>query len=573
MMKRSEHSAWLRNLLAMIALVALFGFGMTAKAARAACTGDCGNTNTVTVTDIITMVNIALGNVAVTGCQAGDANGDGQITVDEILAAVNNALNGCVPITLGCGNGQKDGDEECDLGGTCLGGNKAGSHCTSEADCGLDQNGVCFGGSKAETQCDPTNASACPGGTCQRCVPQGGNGCASNCTLETEVVMNLKPGELAGLDLVPGTSGATVYNGVLGPIALPFQQGTTQTFAVGKERNGQIPAIVLAASVRFPKIDVSGLACACVRGVGAKACGGMSFKADGTAATDCTEGFTAGASVCPADLPCTYVHGNGGSCSNAAKTCLEDTDCPGGTCVKGGNSAAGIISCVSGLQGVDLLYTQDSRGATDPAQCDVNNVCADDNPCVPPDCNCWKPTTGSVPGLCGDPPELILSGTGPAGSASIVNTTSIGQLVGSCSDPTKVPPTFCTDDDPIDIRGTPNTLPLVTGTASAEMFGINGTETSCTGGECVYQGIPDGTPCSQDADCGDTLCNCPPGAASCDRIQCSGPITLPGQPLGSCNQLAGASPNVSGFGLVGAFTSLSNPTTGDIVVTDLLMGE
>jgi hypothetical protein len=41
------------------------------------------------------MVNIALGNVSVTACEAGDANQDGQITVDEILMAVNNPLNGC----------------------------------------------------------------------------------------------------------------------------------------------------------------------------------------------------------------------------------------------------------------------------------------------------------------------------------------------------------------------------------------------------------------------------------------------------------------------------------------------
>jgi hypothetical protein len=45
--------------------------------------------------EILTMVNIALGNVSVTACEAGDANQDGQITVDEILMAVNNPLNGC----------------------------------------------------------------------------------------------------------------------------------------------------------------------------------------------------------------------------------------------------------------------------------------------------------------------------------------------------------------------------------------------------------------------------------------------------------------------------------------------
>jgi hypothetical protein len=559
MMKRSEHSAWLRNLLAMIAIVALFGFGMTAKAARAACTGDCNNTTTVTVDDIITMINIALGNAAVTECENGDANNDGQITVDEILAAVNNALNGCPSVEGICGDGVTNTDlgEECDLGGTCLGGSKAGTHCTSEADCGLDQNGVCFGGSKSETACDPADTSFCTGGTCRRCVPQGGNGCASNCTTETEIVMNMVPGEVAGIELVPGTSGATVWNGVLGPIALPFQEGTSQTIAVGKERNGQVPAIVLAASVHFPQIDVSGLACACVRGVGAKSCGGMSFNADGSAAINCTDVYTEGASVCPAELPCAYVHGNGGSCSTTAQTCGQNSDCPNGeTCVLGGNSAAGIISCVSGLEGVDLLYTQDSRGATDPPECDPND----------PD---WTAQTGGIPGLCGDPPVLTLSGTGPAGSASIVNTTAIGQVVGSCEDNQP----FCVDTDPIEDRGNPTTLPLITGTASSEMFGINGSEGVCTDGQCVVNGFPDFTDCSTDIDCSDTLCNCPEGYFSCDQVLCSGPISISGDPLGSCDQLTGATPNVSGAGLVGAFTSLSNPTINDIVVTDLLKAQ
>ncbi len=59
------------------------------------CVGDCGNDDQVTVDEILTMVNIALGNVDVSECDAGDLSQDGQITVDEILTAVNNALNGC----------------------------------------------------------------------------------------------------------------------------------------------------------------------------------------------------------------------------------------------------------------------------------------------------------------------------------------------------------------------------------------------------------------------------------------------------------------------------------------------
>lgn len=67
----------------------------TPTATPAPCVGDCNHAGTVTVDEILTMVNIALGNASAEFCRAGDANGDGRITVDEILTAVNNALNGC----------------------------------------------------------------------------------------------------------------------------------------------------------------------------------------------------------------------------------------------------------------------------------------------------------------------------------------------------------------------------------------------------------------------------------------------------------------------------------------------
>lgn len=63
-----------------------------------ACVGDCDGSHSVTVDEILTIVNIALGSLPVSDCPPGDANGDQQITVDEILIAVNNALNnGCAP--------------------------------------------------------------------------------------------------------------------------------------------------------------------------------------------------------------------------------------------------------------------------------------------------------------------------------------------------------------------------------------------------------------------------------------------------------------------------------------------
>ena len=59
------------------------------------CVGDCDGGGDVTVDEIITMVNIALGNESVDLCRAGDGNGDMVITVDEILTAINHALEGC----------------------------------------------------------------------------------------------------------------------------------------------------------------------------------------------------------------------------------------------------------------------------------------------------------------------------------------------------------------------------------------------------------------------------------------------------------------------------------------------
>ncbi len=59
------------------------------------CDGDCNSDRQVTVDEILTMVNIALGNADGSSCWAGDADHDGQVTIDEILTAVNHAINGC----------------------------------------------------------------------------------------------------------------------------------------------------------------------------------------------------------------------------------------------------------------------------------------------------------------------------------------------------------------------------------------------------------------------------------------------------------------------------------------------
>ena len=62
------------------------------------CVGDCNGNGSVTVDDLIRMVNIALDLQPLcpgeggSGCLAGDANCDCRITVDDIIRAVNNSL-------------------------------------------------------------------------------------------------------------------------------------------------------------------------------------------------------------------------------------------------------------------------------------------------------------------------------------------------------------------------------------------------------------------------------------------------------------------------------------------------
>lgn len=59
------------------------------------CSGDCTADREVTVDELITGVNIALGNAPVTTCLQFDRNNDGGVTIDELIDAVNRALQGC----------------------------------------------------------------------------------------------------------------------------------------------------------------------------------------------------------------------------------------------------------------------------------------------------------------------------------------------------------------------------------------------------------------------------------------------------------------------------------------------
>ncbi len=401
---------WWKELRTFVALVAGVSFGWASAAtAQQRCLGDCGGDGEVTVDEIITMVNIALGSQPVSSCPVGDANGDGEVTIDEIIQAVNSLLTSeCIPVgppgEAVCGNGQREGDEECDDGGICVGTSKAGSACTKDADCfGTDDQykGVCDGGDKPYAFCNSNDD--CPnGGRCIACRTFGGDGCAANCTTETTVTYALVPGVVRpDQTLQPGTSGAVVWGD---PLVIGLGLQGTQQLKIGKERNGTITAVIPAASVQFPQIPISTLACACVRGAEYKTCGGAIFNPDGSFTESCTTGFASDPVECPSERPCVAVFGPG-------------------------NSAAGIVGC-TGLSGVNLSVVQNS---------------------------CPNPGDPTVNG----PVELTLSGTGGPGSTLLVNAIGIGTSIGACQ------PTFCTDADPPSARGTPNPLVYTTGEACA----------------------------------------------------------------------------------------------------------
>jgi len=65
---------------------------------RAVCVGDCPPLNdVVSVSELITGVNIALENRALSACPSFDANRNGAVAVNELIQAVSSALNGCPP--------------------------------------------------------------------------------------------------------------------------------------------------------------------------------------------------------------------------------------------------------------------------------------------------------------------------------------------------------------------------------------------------------------------------------------------------------------------------------------------
>ena len=69
--------------------------GWSEEAPPSECVGDCNEDGSVTVDEVTTMANVALGKADMYDCMRGDMNHDGRCTIDEVVAAVNSALHGC----------------------------------------------------------------------------------------------------------------------------------------------------------------------------------------------------------------------------------------------------------------------------------------------------------------------------------------------------------------------------------------------------------------------------------------------------------------------------------------------
>lgn len=406
--------------------------GLAQHANAMVCVGDCDRNSDVTVDELVTMVNIALGAADPSTCVAGDANGSGDIAVNEIVAAVNTALKGCAPpVGRGaCGDQVVDADkgEECDDGGICIGGTNAGVACAADSDCQgdgvCDAYGVPGGGERKACSSD----ADCGAAKCIRCKPFGGDGCAANCTKETHVVFTLKPGELDGTDIKLATSGAVVHQDTV-TVPLPFPSGT-QEFVIGKVRNGSIPVAQKPAFMMLPRIPARTIACVCVRGVVFKTCGGTTKEADGiTDSTNCS----ADPSVCVGKKPCTAVAGPG-------------------------NSSEGTVGCEM-LSDINYSVTQQAGGDT---------------------------------GTGGPATYMVQPGNGGPGSALIASGASIGIVVGFCTGTTTdygPDGEFCTADDPAATRGQAMIQVLTTGSGCATVLNANGMGGNDIGPYCSM-GVP-----------------------------------------------------------------------------------
>ena len=181
--------------------------------AQVACPGDCNDDDMVAINELITCVNIALDNSPVSVCPACDVNGDGTVTINELIPRSTSPSFLLVRPSCAATTSSRLG-EECDDGNNF-----------------------------------------------------GGDGCATNCTTEDVRVGVFNPAETIAVvqtEAIPITLNLTgqqtFHTGHARPTAATLASG-------GSFPAGQIPTVIKADELLFNPVPVTGLVCACVRGI------------------------------------------------------------------------------------------------------------------------------------------------------------------------------------------------------------------------------------------------------------------------------------------------------------------
>jgi cysteine-rich repeat protein len=449
-----------------------------------------------------------------------------------------------------CCNGTVDAGEQCDDGGTCVGGTNDGVACTANSGC---PGGECraFGGDGCAANCTPETTvhfeftgAKCQGGTkgasntechfiktcvggayptkpCSAnsdCGPTGNQGvCTDECatgsdgsicegvgacsggtspgaacpsaasgTVPPPPVLicqgGTKPGHVcATVSDCPG-SGVTCINpcgsggtcvhksgavltsiGIIGALGIGPLSGGEDLDIGQADANGMVPVAVPAASVVFNPVTVPGLACACPRGIavssvhgpGNAAAGFIGCGASGLTNVNvvlsqdhntnpgdvnngpgtCSGGTRSGLGCgvngdCTGGGTCTGKGGGGGLCvsgTNKDKVCHSDGDCPGSICDSPDDATctAQDLPPPAGSGSVSCLEEQQicTSGPNAGMACTSNLVCGANASCGT-QCNALSPHAG----ICNSPIHLTQSGSGPTGSALVVNSTAIGVI-------------------------------------------------------------------------------------------------------------------------------------------------
>lgn len=69
--------------------------GVFAMERSADCSGDCNGDGTVTIAELVSLVEIGMGRSSIASCAAGDVDRDGVVDISDLVAAVARTLHGC----------------------------------------------------------------------------------------------------------------------------------------------------------------------------------------------------------------------------------------------------------------------------------------------------------------------------------------------------------------------------------------------------------------------------------------------------------------------------------------------